>query len=247
MLRLSRLPVLLCVLLWASPDRADACSCREPPPPTDALTKSSAVFEGKIVRVDRGSDESTAHIEVLRTWKGAATTPIRVSSAGTDSLCGVEFQTGKKYLIYATGGPDSLSTHLCSRTRLSESAGGDFAALGPSTAAKPSGKPLPPPPQRKSGEPKPEPEPEPEPPLEGPGPAPEVSPPPVATPPAPAAPPAPASPPAPAAPPAPAPAPASACSVDAAEGAGLSLLVALLLLGGRRRRAIGGVHTPSFE
>lgn len=200
---------------WALPQRAEACSCVSPPAPRVALQKSSAVFEGKVLSLDHKPElhRLTARIEVLRTWKDAATSPVEVSTHDFDSMCGFNFEVGRSYLIYADGSSDALSTALCSRSRESENAADDFKDLGP---AKPSNAPAPAP----TAAPAPAPAPQADPPASAPPPS-SV---PIAT------------------PPSPAPAPlrpsvsAGACAVFVAPGPNPALLAAIVLLAFQRRR-----------
>lgn len=124
---------LLLLAAWLLPQRVEACSCVQPPPPKAALARAAAVFEGKVVGVTTEPDlhRLTARLEVLRAWKGVDTRHVEVSTIDVGSMCGFGFTVGATYLVYADGGPGALSTGLCTRSRASTDAADDLAALGP--------------------------------------------------------------------------------------------------------------------
>ncbi len=206
---------LTALIVVAAPRAAEACSCVMPPPPKQALKDSSAVFEGKILKIDHTPErhQLMARFAVSRWWKGGGSAETSVATIDIGSMCGLAFAVGEEWLIYASGADDGLSTGLCTRTRKSADAGEDRKALGASKPADPT-KPSPTP-----AAPAPEPAPEPAPVEPAPEPAP-LKPPPVA--------------PAPVTPAEPAPTATQGCSL-APRSTGLAwvLLVALAV---RRRR-----------
>lgn len=122
----------LVLLGFAPPGRAAACSCVQVSP-THALEEHDAVFEGRVVAVDAPSDPSgrrVATFEVVQQWKGVERERVVVSTAAAGSLCGVGFEEGTSWLVYADRTGGELSTGLCSRTRRIEDAEEDLAALG---------------------------------------------------------------------------------------------------------------------
>ena len=65
--------VIVCLVVplmgaWLLPTRAEACSCVAPPAPKVALQRSAAVFEGKVVALERKPElhRLTARFEVSR-------------------------------------------------------------------------------------------------------------------------------------------------------------------------------------
>jgi hypothetical protein len=117
--------------LLAHPAAAHACSCVPPPPPLTALEQASAVFEARVARVetDTARLRTTAHLIVIRQWKGDLPEDVTVTSASQGSLCGFTFTPDQRVLLYADGGPTEMSVSLCSRSRPMEQAGEDIAAL----------------------------------------------------------------------------------------------------------------------
>lgn len=212
---LALIPVVMAMILVATPRRAEACSCVMPPPPKAALEAASAVFEGKIVKIDRNPDKHQvmATFAVTRWWKGGETAQTRVATIDAGSMCGLSFADAEQWLVYADGPADGLSAGMCSRTRRSAEAGDDRKALG---AGKPPNPALP------SPVPAAEPEPAPAEPAPVSAPAPVVAPAP-----------------APAAPAAPPSTEAQGCTLAPQRGAGLLGVVVIAGLLGRRRARRG--------
>jgi hypothetical protein len=117
--------------LLAAPTPADACSCVQPPPPLTALEQASAVFEARVARIetDAARLRTTAHLIVIRQWKGDLPEDVSVTTASQGSLCGFTFTPDQRVLLYADGEPTEMSVSLCSRSRPMEQAGEDLAAL----------------------------------------------------------------------------------------------------------------------
>lgn len=114
------LGVLLLTLTLASRD-AEACSCRAPGPPCSAMF-TSTVFVGKVkasVEAERG--RATTTFELVETLHSKAplgpTVELRHSTMG--SVCGLTFEQGRTYVVYAGGEPPSkLTAGACSRTHV---------------------------------------------------------------------------------------------------------------------------------
>lgn len=136
-----RLPwlLLLAPLLLARPAPALACSCADQSI-DDAFRDASAVFEGRVIalqRVDAEGDELpsvVATLRVTRTWKGANRETVIVRTPATDGTCGFGFRQDQSFLVYATGELDAhgagLRTTLCSRSKRVEDASADLTVLG---------------------------------------------------------------------------------------------------------------------
>jgi hypothetical protein len=132
-------------VLFALPQTCFACSCLAPPPPAEAAADAAAVFQGEVIKVEqvRGST-GAAHrrvtLRVSTVWKGNVTAETLAYTANDSAACGIDFQQGTEYVIYASvangtefsGTPaNSLVTGLCDRTRPVAEAADDLAALGP--------------------------------------------------------------------------------------------------------------------
>jgi hypothetical protein len=111
-----------------------ACSCFTPEgipiekQVKDAYTKSSSVFVGQVVEVIKKPETNLIKFRVEKSWSNKFQKEITISTPGNSAMCGYEFQVGKKYLVYANGENDKLSTYLCTRTA-SATANKDIALL----------------------------------------------------------------------------------------------------------------------
>ena len=122
-------------------DSAYACSCGTPTPER-ALQRSDAVFAGEVLSVEAGElargpgppSLGKVLFEPSKVWKGEPRGPAVVYGQGAGAMCGLNFEKGEGYLVYAYRGtkdPDSpLHTGLCSRTNPLEGAVSDLRALG---------------------------------------------------------------------------------------------------------------------
>lgn len=117
------------------PGTASACSCEEPPPPTEALEDADAVFLGEVVETrvvgDEFDGELIARIAVEEIWKGEVTELVDVRTQPESAMCGYHFTAGGRDLIYAqSGDADDYPTGLCTRTAPADTAQEDLAAFG---------------------------------------------------------------------------------------------------------------------
>ncbi len=135
--------IIASFVLIGSMDSAFACSCRISPLPIEALEKSTAVFSGTVLNVDRGFlgiDDFLGSISVTfdveRSWKGV-TEKIVVVGTSSSSTCSYDFNEYEKYLVYAHDVSGSLHTSICSRTMLLANAQEDLDALGSGTVLQP--------------------------------------------------------------------------------------------------------------
>ncbi|MDQ6421614.1 hypothetical protein RB620_19490 [Paenibacillus sp. LHD-117] len=121
-----------------SPKSAFACSCAMPASVAEELGRSDAVFDGTVIAghkprkwfTESSADPVTWTFEAHEIWKGKVAPTVTVTSAQSGASCGVEFQEGKRYIVYARGTGDSLDVSLCSRTALQSAASSDLADLG---------------------------------------------------------------------------------------------------------------------
>ena len=97
---------------------ASACKCAVRTT-EEKLAGSSMVFRGRVVdAVPLGSGSGPAMVvryrfDVAKIWKGAPRRTVEVSSGSIPVACGMTFDVGSEYVIYAYGEPDSLGTGLC--------------------------------------------------------------------------------------------------------------------------------------
>jgi hypothetical protein len=148
------------VALIAQPGTSNACSCiwreRAPERERDA---AAAVFTGLVTAVtletkwidssaERPSDcrplisvrkrvalceqgGLAVRFRVFKSWKGAAADELIVRTESQVTMCGVDFQVGQTYLVYAIGEVgEALRTSRCLHTRAIGEAKGDIDALG---------------------------------------------------------------------------------------------------------------------
>jgi len=100
--------------------------------PKAALADADAVFEAGVTGFEKKGESSHAYVTVLGAWKGVKPgARIDVTTASSRPACGVRFEVGKKYVIYAWRQEGRWRTGACSRTALSEDANEDFTELGP--------------------------------------------------------------------------------------------------------------------
>jgi hypothetical protein len=139
----SALSLSLSLSLLLTSREAEACSCRPPPPPERALEAAEAVFEARVSSppttksgaggVASTADETRVPLKVLRAWKGAgveAGRDVTLLTPSGSASCGYGFKAGESYVIYAARSPSGdLATNICTRTRRSQDAAEDVAAL----------------------------------------------------------------------------------------------------------------------
>lgn len=129
--------VVATVAVALRPTCAYACSCLPPGTPAEERDKADAVFLGTVVAVNpssgatmEGSDPVTVTFQTTTVWKGPVTQQVAVTTPGSSASCGVTFEPGTAYVVYASLNDGALSTTLCSRTTAVEHAADDIAMLG---------------------------------------------------------------------------------------------------------------------
>ncbi len=103
---------------------AHACSCAPSPGPKEELRTSEAVFWDEAVNVETqrsfAEDMGPVTFDVKQSWKGELQDSAVVYGQGSGMICGLNFEEGKSYLVYAydsgTGEDGSLETNLCTST-----------------------------------------------------------------------------------------------------------------------------------
>lgn len=123
-----------------------ACSCSAPATPSEALNRSSAVFHGRVTKLSQpfmdgiGLTSSGRHFvefEVIRRWKGAASSRSVVKTPLTGEACGYPFELGKEYLVYVIPGQNPAPTGICTGTKSIAEAVPDIKELNERTTGVP--------------------------------------------------------------------------------------------------------------
>ncbi|WP_339251114.1 hypothetical protein NSQ43_13860 [Sporosarcina sp. FSL W8-0480] len=131
--------LLFILFLWWKPLDAYACSCVMAPPPEEALDQADAVFTGEVVEIIENGKlirgyGKTIHFKVNEVWKGIEGSEAVVTTGLHDGDCGLPFEKGKKYLVYASMSDmyvaNTLSTTICHRTTELAYATEDINVLG---------------------------------------------------------------------------------------------------------------------
>ena len=137
---------LLLVTLDAGP--AYTCSCAETRSVEETLQKSSAVFSGKATKVKEFSPESPeagdallglgpVTFEIQEAWKGVSGKSVVVYGQGPGASCGIDFERGETYLVYAYRSDGDLGTDFCGRTKPLSYAGSDVSELNATRGSLP--------------------------------------------------------------------------------------------------------------
>jgi hypothetical protein len=126
---------LACLVMVGGPyaGEAHACSCAGTGSTEEALRRSTAVFSGEVVEVEEPSMEQVeptdpgmpllgpVTFDVKAAWKGVSGESVVVHGQGPGAGCGLDFERGETYLVFAggtgRGGDGPLETGLCSATR----------------------------------------------------------------------------------------------------------------------------------
>jgi hypothetical protein len=120
--------LLVLGLVALLPDCASACSCPVPPRAERELDRSSAVFSGEVIDIEKGPRNSSVTFRVSKVWKGKHQETQTVSTASSSGACGYWFFEGREYLVYAWG--KRMGVSGCGRTTLLSKASADLEALG---------------------------------------------------------------------------------------------------------------------
>lgn len=119
-----RLPGLLAVCaVWGWAPAAEACSCAIRPPMlfADALFDGArAVFVGEPYALTPATgghgflEGFFVAFNIEESWKGVQGTRVGVVTSGDEAACGVRFQIGRTYVVYAFEDDGELHATLCS-------------------------------------------------------------------------------------------------------------------------------------
>jgi hypothetical protein len=100
-----------------------ACSClRTPNPPCRSYWNTPVIFDGivtEFVAIEdnpNGFENRKAKFKVENTYKGIKTEEVDIYTGDGGSDCGFPFRVGERYLVYAYGDSNYLSTTYCART-----------------------------------------------------------------------------------------------------------------------------------
>ena len=155
---LSAVLLAVTLLFWTSAN-ASTCGCVGLPADasdevfmtavTEEYKRAAAIFTGEVIAqeyrpVEDSSGDNKTGKEVLtiklaaeRWWKGDGVAEVTLytntfrypDGSGSSTSCEYNFVKGEKYLVFAFGNPDKLSTHACARTKLIKYAERDIKAL----------------------------------------------------------------------------------------------------------------------
>jgi len=119
--------ILMYVIVWVvTAELAQACTCAAPAGPAEGMTRSTAVFRGRVTEISRsfldrlGFTKTGGHrvkFEVLRQWKGAPSKSIELITRLTGEACGFPFEEKKEYLVYVVAEPKDVQTGICTGTK----------------------------------------------------------------------------------------------------------------------------------
>ncbi|OMF38356.1 hypothetical protein BK133_02210 [Paenibacillus sp. FSL H8-0548] len=128
------------MMIILRPSHVYACSCAERLTVEAQLSRSDAVFAGRVLEVknnrqSNGSMTKSARFEVSQTWKGSDDSQIIVHTGQGGGDCGIHFEEGQEYFVYAHpstmyGDKELLVTIICDRTAKLSEANEDLAILG---------------------------------------------------------------------------------------------------------------------
>jgi hypothetical protein len=113
-------PFLLSMLVSFSllPGTVEACTCRAPDPPAEEFKRTDAVFIGVVTAFTEESErDRKATLAIVKIWKGDFNRVDAIYTVSHGAGCGVYFQVGASYLIYANeDDAGKFQTHVCTRT-----------------------------------------------------------------------------------------------------------------------------------
>jgi hypothetical protein len=132
-----RLQLAVFSLILMSASIAQACSCGRVPTTKESLKHSTAVFSGKVTKIEPFKKYYfKVTFEIARTWKGTNGKTETVLTPNSGAGCGYTFKKGKSYLLYSYRPkedeikPIPLYTIICSRTKPLALAAADIKVLG---------------------------------------------------------------------------------------------------------------------
>lgn len=100
--------------------QAFACSCVSVENVKEAAARSSAVFIGWVValELDDGSwSQKKVRFRITTSWKGTDGEYVTVKTGMGKGDCGVEYELGSSYRVFARGDSGKLFTSICASPR----------------------------------------------------------------------------------------------------------------------------------
>ena len=131
---LSIVLALAVVPVFAGP--AGACSCARSGPKALA-ERAEVLFAGTAANVSGGATQTVA-FDVETAFKGAVEEEVAVTTPVSSAACGLPFQEGRRYTVFAYTEGSKLMTNSCSGTKLGSI---DVARYGVSEGREVSGTP----------------------------------------------------------------------------------------------------------
>jgi len=132
--------LIVCIMTIVIPSNVYACSCAQPLTVEAELSRSEAVFTGRVLEVKEHKDlngfvTKSALFDISEIWKGGSQSQIIIHTGGGGGDCGYHFEEGKDYLVYASqstmyGDKAHLVTIICDRTNVLAQAHEDLSKLG---------------------------------------------------------------------------------------------------------------------
>jgi hypothetical protein len=123
-----------------------ACSCATRTLAEEFRT-SDAVFSGEVVSIEENELSPDAipplgrvTFEIRKSWKGVSEESVAVYGQGDEASCGIDFEKGRNYLVYAYRLNEEntpLETSFCDATKPLTEAEGDLRLLGAPTTVLP--------------------------------------------------------------------------------------------------------------
>jgi hypothetical protein len=146
----------LSVLLWSillsiiGQQNLLACSCAQIQPVCEAVWRADAVFLGTVVAIEPPSvfgiplawpfpTERQVTFVIKEQFNGQTQKKIEIRTATGCCACGIDFQRGRDYLVYAHRNAETrtLQTSICTRTATVDKAADDLAYLRTLTSSTP--------------------------------------------------------------------------------------------------------------
>lgn len=110
---------------FLQPQAAWACSCMKSTP-EEQRERADVVFTGRVIDQKMTTADSSSVgglnwvkwiFEVETDHKGAISETVTVESASNSAACGINFQMGERYQVFANQGDTALRASLCSGTK----------------------------------------------------------------------------------------------------------------------------------
>lgn len=101
-------------ILGLLPGLAFGCSCAGERLPCRAALSTEVIFTGRVVAADARPTETRYTFQVTRSLKTTAAATIDVTAGNDGASCGVRFEAGQEYLVFAYHSGGTLVTNLCS-------------------------------------------------------------------------------------------------------------------------------------